>query len=615
MTEQKKLYIAYEPWHVEEARAYVARGATIICLDFLIGQELKRKDIPFVSLRDVVDAEKGEEEWWELAQDVAREWYRLPAMKFFEHRGIRIGEVVEPVMMGEYLTRLFYYVRIYSALKKTYQHTRLIIPFLIMKDATTDKCLVSFERRAIIDATRMVGLQITILDRPVTPQKRLFSAVAWKSLLVRGYTMIISFLPHRKYKIYASEYWSHIGPVIEHINDTELILTGSGELKKIPWRQILKHRIRIRHPDNEIHTVEMSRAIRTSEAFTQKWKVAKKDVAVYLAGRQGGLDWSPVLEACEYLMAYAPRIIAVIDALQRIMGEEKPDVVLQLASVSGRHHHFFIMARVAAQLRIPSIELQHGVIYIDPRVALSRIETDYLATYGADTNIWHERIGHARNRLIATGSPRFDQYRTGYARARGKGGQLFKQLGLDTARPVLLVAVPFSAPALFDHDSYQLIEFFETIRAAQSAIPGLQVLFKCRNGKFVASTREYVRKLFHGDYAIAGSEDIFALLCTSDAVVCGNSTIIYQTMLVRKPLVLYGWKVFDTYNAQMYTPTVPFVRTAGEAASVLARIFADASYRSGLLARQKYFLEKYSLDGKSSERIVEFIKHLAREQK
>src|SRR3989338_3073590 len=110
------------------------------------------------------------------------------------------------------------------------------------------------------------------------------------------------------------------------------------------------------------------------------------------------------------------------------------------------------------------------------------------------------------------------------------------------------------------------------------------------------------------------SRDYSALLCASDATVCGRSTIVHQAMLAHTPLILYGWKVFDTYDAQVYAHTLPFVRTTRELVDTATRIFADPLYREELLVRQERFLEGYSFDGRASERIVELIRRLTHRQ-
>ena len=120
-----------------------------------------------------------------------------------------------------------------------------------------------------------------------------------------------------------------------------------------------------------------------------------------------------------------------------------------------------------------------------------------------------------------------------------------------------------------------------------------------------------MREVFRTDCAATADEDIFALLCASDAAVCGNSTVIYQVLLAEKPLVLYPWKPYDTYRAQVYAPAAPLASRAEEAVRELARVFADASYREELLTRQKHFLEQYSFDGGATGRMVKLIRRLA----
>jgi CDP-glycerol glycerophosphotransferase (TagB/SpsB family) len=254
--------------------------------------------------------------------------------------------------------------------------------------------------------------------------------------------------------------------------------------------------------------------------------------------------------------------------------------------------------------------LQHGIAYIDPRSALSRIETDYLASYGIDVNKWHERIGNAHSRLVAIGSPRFDRCFNERSQALEKGKQLFQQLELDTKRPVLLAAVPEFYESVFWFNPYQFAEFFEAIHTVQNKIPGLQILFKCRNQRYVNVFKRYFKELFFTDSAVVGSEDLFALLSASDAVVCGNSTVLYEAVLTNKPLVLYPWKIFDTYNARIYERVIPLARKEEELVDVLAHIFTSTSYREELMLRQIEFLKNYSFDGKSSERAVALLRKL-----
>ena len=148
----KEFIAIYDTDHLPEVSGYLEAhpSARVVCLDFWTERELKKKNIPFISAHDFMKTD-SEEEWWLLAQEVAREWYRLPAMKFFEHNDIRIAEALEPIM-ETYLSQLFYYVRIYIALKKAYPNASFHIPIPIVDDAPTAGCLIAFERWAVIDA-------------------------------------------------------------------------------------------------------------------------------------------------------------------------------------------------------------------------------------------------------------------------------------------------------------------------------------------------------------------------------------------------------------------------------------------------------------------------------
>lgn len=595
---------------MDAACQWAQHGGHVVALDFWVEKELIKRGAPYIARREFFDPGGAEEEWWLLAQDIAREWYRLPHMKYFQHSGVRIAEALEP-MMEAYVSRLFYYVRIYSALKDAYPSAYLRIPSPFSQDAPTVGPLASFERWAVIDAAKMAGLKVSVLgERAVVPRRHLFPRATWKSILTRLYNSVLFFVPRRQLKIYASEYWHNIAPVISQINDTELVLMESGELQKISWRQIFKHRIRVQHPADTIRGAERREALRISKEFTKQWETAGTEVALYLAHARSELDWQPVLSAFRHLHTYSARVVADIDALRRIMEKEKPNVVLQRASIGGRQHHFFLMARVAAQLHIPTIELQHAAAYIDPRSVHSRIETDILAAYGPYTAERYASIGYAHKKIVPVGSPRFDIHHDARKRALRKGKELLEDLALDVRRPVLFVTVPFSgsivSPIILD--SFELGTFFADVRAAQSATVGLQILFKFRNNSELELARGCIHELFPADVAITCDRNLLALLCASDAALCGNSTVMYEILLSEKPLILYPWKVWDRYMKDIYARAGPVPENVTELSDILAHLFFDPQYREQLIVRGKSFLKGYAFDGKAVERTIALLR-------
>jgi CDP-glycerol glycerophosphotransferase (TagB/SpsB family) len=195
-----------------------------------------------------------------------------------------------------------------------------------------------------------------------------------------------------------------------------------------------------------------------------------------------------------------------------------------------------------------------------------------------------------------------------------EGRVLLQKLGLDPARPVLFVAVPFSDACLGAtiFDSYDIGDFFKAVQSVKNRLPNIQVLFKFRDYSHVGATREYLQELFSADLVIAGNEDLFALLCASDVVVCGNSTVLYEALLAQKPLVLYPWKEFDTYHLRMYILAAPLAHTVNELAAILVRIFENQAYRATLVNAERDFLRQYSFDGKSTMRTIQLLRDCAK---
>ncbi len=604
----KEIFIAYEQGHLDEA-ANCDGARTTICLDFLLERECKKRSIPFVPLRSFVDVETDEEIWWKRSHDISREWYRMSSMDFFKYRNVRIAEAPEPIMQA-YLAKLFYYVRIFIFLKKAHPGAHFVIPDPVSKNMSME-CLMALQSWTVLDAARMVGLVGANGYVRKIPNIYKFERTTWKSWLLHTLNIFVGLVaPRHRRKIYLSGYWTHAESLVPHLDDTEIIVLETKKFREVPWSQVMAHRVRFLYSHRPVNGQEERLAREIGDGFVREWQEAKKEVAGYLHSIQPDLDWGPVLEACGHIVWYSPRVVADIDILYGIMKKEKPNLVLQMASVGGPHHYFLLMAHIARELGIKTAELQHATVTIDPRSVFCRIETDFLLTYGKSINEWHERIGNDKGKLIATGSPRFDRYTNEQEAGRNAGKIMIERLGLDVRRPILLVAVPFSETYVSTIDSYQLAEFLAMIRNIQRKTPGLQVLFKCRVSRLITVTAEYLKELFDKDFAVTGEEDIFPFVCASDAIICNNSTVIYQAAIAGKPIVLHPWRHFDSYHAQIYDPLIPIIYSKDEATNAVSGIFTDSDYREKLLGQQKQFLDGYLFDGKASKRVAECVKKI-----
>lgn len=596
------LFVAYDLEHIKTAVAHAKAGGEVLAINFWVERSLAKRGVAFRSYVNCRTLNADEESLTATARAVAHEWYRVPEMHFFEHKNIPLGEALESGF-GIYAGRLLYYRALFEQILDANPKAHLVVPYPVARISAATGPLTHFEMGVVVDAARAVAESrdlpfSTIGEAPRSPKRHMHPDPRWRTAMVALYNTVIGLAPRRKIKIYATEYWHHIAPCIERMDDVELVLMERGELRNIPWRQIWKHRVRLVHP-RDAAGVSVRRAAREAvERFRKEWPTVRSVLATHETIALIG--WAQIEPVIEYLVcAYAERIIVEIEAFEKLLRREQPDKVLLRVSISSYQTHFFVLARMARRLGIPSIEIQHAGAHVDPRSVYSHLEADYLASYGLYVREWYERMGITGGRILSIGSPRFDRCIIERDKALIRGKQLLREAGLDLLQPTLLVAVPD-----IQTDSYVLADFFRTVRAAQERVPGLQIVLKFRNGRRPPELRDFVRETFPSSVACMDKEDLFPLLCASDTAVCGNSTVMYEAMLARIPLLLYPWRVSDTYHAEAYAPAAPILYSARELADAVARVFGDSTYRRELIARQKKFLKRYSFDGRSSERLA-----------
>lgn len=464
--EQGALLILYEQSHANLATS----GTRVACLNFWLERELASRGVACLSLGDHPPAETTSAGLVAGVRMAAREWYRLPQMDFFTHKSIPVGEALEP-MLEAYLLRYTYWryalVRVLDAAPGT---SELVVPESSAGVSATAGPLALFEVCVVIDAARSLAMERglafrTLGDASRLPTHRLYPRARLQEVAVALYNFIIGFAPRRPLKIFASEYWRNIAQFVENMDDVELALMERGEFRNIPWRQLWRHRIRFMHPhvvaQHSSHSVTRTAA----ERFRAAWPVARDMLEKWEWWGHADVPWAAIAPVLTHLVeVYAERIVADIEGLERIMASEKPSKVLQRASIGERQPLFFLAARVARRLGITSIEQQHAGAYIDPRSVLSRLEADYLASYGPYENGLYERNGYASERLVSIGSPRFDRYIFERDETCARGQQLLQEAGLNLVRPVLLATVPEEGVGA-GTDSYGLADFFRAVRA------------------------------------------------------------------------------------------------------------------------------------------------------
>lgn len=613
----KELVLIYELSQIEEVAQYVRASGEpprVVACNFWIERELRQRGIECESFSKWTLTDDERAQWLKTAGNIAREWYRLPELAFFTEQGIQLGEATEPAVESYLQVLLYYFVPLKRMFETEENISRVVVPNKSGIIMTTAGSFAAFEMSSVVDVVHFLAAKYKyeVKELGARPTGAVIAFPPQSNIirLLRVWNFLIRFFaPHRPLRLFASENWHHIEPFFEDMHDAELVLMDRREVRGIPWRQLWKHRMRFIHPIDVQTPSLREHSSERQLVFKEEWRHAREVVARMPQFTHEGVSWWPlVMPALDFFVEqYAERLVYDVGALAAIYRREQIQKVVLRASVSGRQPHFFIAAKVAASLGIPSIELQHAGAVLDPHSVHSRMEASYLAGYGPLTReIYHKNHQYKPDRFKATGSPRFDRYLSTPPLTEEERARSLRQIGLDPMRPVVMVTVPADLIGFLPHvfDSFENAGLFSSMAELQKELPEIQILFKFRRGNCTSMHRAYIAELFgSGGYAIV-DDDLYSRIQISDVVLSGNSTAMYETMIAHKPLVLYPWKKTDVYALPVYTRAAPLALEDTELAILVKRVLNDVSYRHEIIEQGSTFLKDgYAFDGHASERM------------
>ncbi|MEK7602520.1 MAG: hypothetical protein AAB472_03480 [Patescibacteria group bacterium] len=620
---EKGLIFVYETEQIPAVLVYLEEhpDSMVISLTLWVERELRANGVTSLPLTDFVLPTENNHSLLEQADTLAREWYQTPEMSFFSYAGMHLGEVLEP-MLSEYFQRILYYLRaVHAVLAVHADRTLLVTPHSCKEARSTSGPLAPFEIRIVANVISTIGkqrsLSVQLLGRePVTPTAHIYPRSLLRSYSLACINACTKFLtPQKPLRIYASEYWWHVAPFIQTMDDAEVVFMERKELRNIPWTEIRKHRIRFAHPVDATSRKMRRDTREIVKQFTREWEAKRESVRSMEGFTYEGDNWWSLVEAAyEYLVTvYAERIVTDHKAFEALFKREHINRVLLRASVGGTQHHFFVAAQVARMLHIPSIELQHATEVVDAQSVHSRLAADYLASYGEATkeNLTRNH-GYDPNRIRAIGSPRFDSYTQRDSFTEAKKSEFLTTLGLNPEKPTLLYAVPSEIVDLYiaNFDSYQIAHYFTELRAVQEHIPELQILAKFRGGALTERYRDFLTELFpDGGIVLSDSRDIVSLMRASTLVLAGNSTLFLEALQADCPTLLYPLQPHDVVTKQTYQAVLPAPDNADTLKNLVERLVFNQAERELLLTAQQAFLHtKYAFDGKASERIAALLR-------
>lgn len=611
---QKNLIIIYEPEQVEMVSSYIRANDSdnniIVSFNAWAQNALEKFGIQVTSLTEYWPA-GTEEKIFSQANILAREWYRVPEMRFFVHKGIPLAEAVE-VQFNFFLQLVLYYVTAFSAALTKHADVHLVVPSSQKKVFVTAGPFAAYEIATPIKVARFLAHQnaipLTILGvEPVVHSSVFPPLFIGRWFLMSVYNYLIGLIrPVRPVRLFASELWKNIGSVLRHLEGTELMLMDRAEVRAIPWRELFRNRIRFVHPVEYGGCAARLCAAAAQKQFRTAWPQGRSAVS-RLAWIINGTQWWPLVEdAFDFIVTrYGERLVFDTESFEAIFRMERINKVLLRASMG--QNHFFIMARVASNLDIPSIELQHAMADADPEIPTARLSAAYLAAHGPAVRQMMSRVfGYAPERIIPIGSPRFDRYCATSELTLNRRASKLRDLALNPLTKTILAAVPpeilTASPQHFT--SFEVREFFRTMRDVATGT-GAQIIFKFRPKNLMPYHRDYVEELFpSGGAILISQQDMLDVIQLSDLIVCGSSTVFFEAMILHKPILLHPIKSYDLAFKRWYASTALIPKTVEELTMAAATLLSNSNSAHQNTARADTFLkEGYLFDGHAFTRM------------
>lgn len=600
----RTIIIGYDPAHASGLAALPRDDeTTIIAFDKELEWELEKRGVPFRSSRDYRSGAQARN--LALASRVT-DLLGDPALAFLTHRGIALVDAYT-FKIQVFFQKLFYFAEAMSALLAREAPERVLICAPVSMVTKEDNALLRWELMAACEALTLVADSVTIdlvpfeqrFPRPPALLSRL------PAILVSLLGLTVRLLPRKSIRILASDRWLNIEPLFAALPESELLLYDRSEFRAIPLRHMFAHRMRFVHPRERLSAEAHRRVDAASVSILEQWQKSRsaiENAPHAYAGRPLGPLFARLLDdVCAYQVQDT---LADVERLYDFLERERPQVVLLRTTIGGQPH-FPLLARIARTLGIPAIELQHGLESFIEGSYTREHRAQYMAVYGP---LIEEEMRFAGQQTIAVpvGSPRFD---TLSARA-GSGGKKGGVYTIACIAPDILFATFY--------DTYDGYDYFEAVAAAARSA-GARVVVKLRSNSgrqsyYLAAIERAFKDV---PYTVAQNEPLSHVVQQVDAAVSCYSTTVLELLLLRVPTVLLGLCPAESEMIRAH-----FSRYAQAGAVCVSYDREDlrqkivslksAGRREALAQEAQTLLrEHYLFDGRSGERLAEFVRGLS----
>jgi len=293
-----------------------------------------------------------------------------------------------------------------------------------------------------------------------------------------------------------------------------------------------------------------------------------------------------------YIKVRFLEISGVINEMIKLMEKKNINLIMLDADVNPFEKTF---AQVGKMFNIPSIVVQHGVIGGElgffPKFA------DYFLVFGKKGQEILIKHGYPKKNIIITGSPQFDRYINQKIETNKQKKIIFIMGGLA------------NSDVGISKEKWKKV--YEMLFKALKKFPEYKLIIKLKKGdRDLAGLPEIIAKKENfQNLEVITSISPIKLLSGADMVILTDSTMVFDALLLDKPVISINFKELEKFFCYKYLKPVKTVHNQKELESAIKKSKTQTK-KQLLEIRKALKTELFELDGKASERVVDVINKL-----
>jgi glycosyltransferase involved in cell wall biosynthesis len=304
----------------------------------------------------------------------------------------------------------------------------------------------------------------------------------------------------------------------------------------------------------------------------------------------------PLIQAL--LRVQVPMAIPVLEGLQAIIQRQQPRLIL---SVPDRRWRARAAIQLGRRANIPSLMIQAAVISNHARY--DTLVADRVAVMGdSSRQLWQEQ-GIAAERLVITGSPRFDEK---FRLEPGAPRRIRKALNIPLEKQIITFATQPLSPAVITQN------VLHVVRAMQQ-FPHHQLVVKVHPREELGHYQAFLPRLDARGVIVKKDLDLNALLQASALVITGFSTVALEAMIFERPVLVVNLTGEPDPVDYVKSGAALGAYSAEDIVTQMKRLLTDAHVNEELAeARRRYVTAQlYRTDGQAAQRVAALIQQMA----